>query len=133
PSATTGSPRPNTAATMAPSSSSLSLAPPQGVREWWLRTALVLQAPRPVFAALRDEGEEAVGNRSEPVLLVVLLAGMAGMLMTAAAGRLLDNPNFDGVLVAIWVFIGGGADGIAGYWLFGALLYAALKLFGSRG
>ena len=29
-----------------------------GMRDWWLRTLLVLQRPRPVFVALRDESRD---------------------------------------------------------------------------
>ncbi len=49
-------------------------------RAWWLRTALVLQAPRSVFAALRDESDEAVENRQEPVTALVFLAGIAAVI-----------------------------------------------------
>ena len=59
-------------------------------REWWLRTTLVLQAPRAVFVALRDDSNDA-SDRAEPVLLIVWLAGMASVLSTATAGRLMDT------------------------------------------
>jgi len=107
--------------------------PPQGVREWWLRTALVLQAPRPVFAALRDDSDEAVGNRSEPVLLVVLLSGMAYVLSTATAAHLQDDHDYDAGLVAIWTFLAGSMYGIVGYFVLGAILYGGLRALGSRG
>ena len=32
------------------------------MREWWLRTLLVLQAPRPVFVALRDDTAESASE-----------------------------------------------------------------------
>ena len=57
------------------------------MREWWLRTVLVLHSPRAVFVALRDDDPEAAAQRSEPVLLIVLLAGIAFVLSTHAAGR----------------------------------------------
>jgi hypothetical protein len=97
------------------------------VREWWLRTVLVLQAPRPVFAALRDDSSEAVGERSEPVLLVVWLAGIALALASNAAS------SYDGLLLAVWAFLAGGITGIAAYWFFGALLFAATRVLGSLG
>src|SRR5260221_9807599 len=86
----------------------------QGVRAWWLRTALVLQAPRPVFAALRDDNADSAANRSEPVLLIVLLSGMAYVLSTAAAAHLMDDRDYDSLLVAIWVFIAGAIYGVVG-------------------
>src|SRR5437588_12342215 len=103
------------------------------MRDWWLRTLLVLQRPRPVFVALRDDSKEAVGDRSEQVLLVVWLAGIAGVLTTGAAATLLDNNDYDGLLVAIWAFIAGGIYGIFGYFIVGALLYGAVRALGSQG
>ncbi len=104
-----------------------------GERDWWLRTLLVLQAPRAVFVALRDDSEEAAGERAEPVLAVILLAGIAGVLSTGAAGRLMDDPDYDAVLVAVWAFVGGGLYGVAGYWAIGGLLHRSLRALGSRG
>ena len=56
------------------------------VREWWLRTVLVLTAPSAVFAALRDDSRETASKRAEPVLLIVWLAGIAFVLSTADGG-----------------------------------------------
>ena len=103
------------------------------MREWWLRTVLVLQAPRAVFAALRDDSSEPAANRSEPVLLIVLLAGVALALWSRAASHLLDNGDYDGLLIAVWSFLAGGITGIAAYWAFGAILFGAGRAFGSRG
>jgi Yip1-like protein len=115
------------------SSPSPSAVAESGERDWWLRTLLVLQAPRAVFVALRDDSDRAAGERSEPVLAVILLAGIAGVLSTGAAGRLLDEPDYDGTLVAIWAFVGGGIYGVAGYWALGGLLHRSLRALGSRG
>ncbi len=52
------------------------------MRDWWLRALLVLQRPRPVFVALRDDSKESVSDRAEPVLAIVLLAGIAALLPT---------------------------------------------------
>jgi hypothetical protein len=103
------------------------------VRDWWIRTVLVLQAPRAVFAALRDDSLEAVGDRSEPVLLIIWLGGIAGVLTTSTARHLLDDSDYDGLLVAIWTFIVGGMYGGAAYWIFGGILQRVLKAFGSQG
>ncbi len=102
-------------------------------RAWWLRALLVLQSPAPVFAALRDDSEAATSARSEPVLALVLLAGIAGVLGTSVAGHLLDDPAYDGLVVAVWGFIGGLFYGAAGFWLGGGLLYVAGQLLGSLG
>jgi hypothetical protein len=102
-------------------------------RAWWLRLAAVLVAPQPVFAALRDDSDEAAEARQEQMLLLVLAAGVAGVLFTSAAGGLLDDPARDGLIVAVWAFIGGGIYGTAVYWLGGALLYAVLNALGSQG
>ena len=44
-------------------------------RAWLLRALLVLQSPRSVFAAIRDDSDEAAGARSEALLALVWLAG----------------------------------------------------------
>ena len=103
------------------------------MRDWWLRTLLVLQRPRPVFVALRDDSKQSLGDRSEPVLAIVLLAGIAGVLATGTAGRLLEDNDYDGLLVAVWAFIAGGVYGAFGYFAIGGLLYAGCKALGSQG
>jgi hypothetical protein len=104
-----------------------------GVRDWWLRTVLVLQAPRPVFVALRDDSSEAMSARSEQVLLVVWLAGIASVLTTPTAGRLMDDHEYDGLLVGVWAFLAGGLYGGVAYWVFGAFLYGGVRSLGSQG
>jgi hypothetical protein len=103
------------------------------MRDWWLRTFLVLQRPRPVFVALRDDSKESLADRAEPVLAIVLLAGMAAVLSTAAAGRLMDDSTYDGLLVAVWAFIAGSLYGMFGYFAVGALLHGGGKALGSQG
>src|SRR5436305_3426514 len=103
------------------------------MRDWWLRTFLVLQRPRPVFVALRDDSKESLADRAEPVLAIVLLAGIAGVLSTATAGRLMDDSSYDGLLVAVWAFIAGSLYGAFGYLVIGALLHGASRALGSQG
>lgn len=103
------------------------------MRDWWLRALLVLQHPRPVFVALRDGSKESLADRAEPVLAIVLLAGIAGVLSTPTAGRLLDDSSYDGLLVAVWAFIAGGIYGAVVYFALGALLFAAGRALGSQG
>ncbi len=98
-----------------------------GIREWWLRTILVLQAPRPVFAALRDDSTEATDDRAEQVLAIVLLAGIALALSSRAA------EGYGGIVLAVWAFLAGGATGFAGYLAIGAVLYWASHALGSQG
>jgi hypothetical protein len=103
------------------------------MRDWWLRAFLVLQRPRPVFVALRDDSKESLADRAEPVLAIVLLAGIAAVLATATAGRLMDDSTYDGLLVAVWAFIAGSLYGMFGYFAFGALLHGGGKALGSQG
>ena len=104
-------------------------------REWWLRTLAVFQAPRAVFAALRSEAPEDVEARQEPVLALVLLAGMAGVLVAPSTGRLLNESLVDNsmAVVAVLVFITGALYGTATYWIGGAALYVGLRGAGSKG
>jgi hypothetical protein len=103
------------------------------MRDWWLRTLLVLQRPRPVFVALRENSKQSLSDRAEPILLVVLLAGIAGVLSTKSAGRLMDDSDYDGLLVAVWAFLAGCVYGVFGYFAFGAILHGGSKLLGSQG
>src|ERR671936_2754127 len=80
---------------------------PNEDRVWLARALLVLIDPRPVFAALRDDSEDTARARQEPILAIVGLAGIASILWTTTAGRVMDDPAFDGLVVAVWAFIGG--------------------------
>jgi hypothetical protein len=102
-------------------------------REWLFRAVLVLQRPRAVFAALRDDSDEAAQARQEPIVALVLLAGIAGVLATSVAGALMDDPELDGLLVAVWAFLGGSLYGAVAYWVIGAFLYGSSQAFGSLG
>ena len=104
-------------------------------REWWLRTLAIFLSPGPVFAALRDETREQKEARQEPVLLLVMLAGIAGVLLAPSTGRLLDQELVDNSLavVAVLVFITGAIYGVATYWIGGAALFVGLKGSGSTG
>jgi hypothetical protein len=102
-------------------------------RAWWLRVPAVLLSPRSVFYAVREDDPDDVAARSEPILLVVLLAGMAAVLATPTAGGLLDNPSYDAVLLAIWTFIAGGIYGAVGYFLLGFAIFFGARLLGSLG
>jgi len=93
-------------------------------KEWWLRALAVFQSPRGTFAALRDDSAEAAQARQEPITAIVILAGIAGVLSTSLAGGLLDDPDNDGLNVAIWAFLGGGFYGLLVYWFGGLLVYA---------
>src|SRR2546423_5550133 len=96
---------------------------PSEDRIWLARALLVLIDPRAVFAALRDDSEDAARARQEPILAVVGLAGIASILWTSVGGRVMDDPAFDGLVVAVWAFIGGAIYGVVAYFAVGAALY----------
>ena len=100
---------------------------------WWLRVPAVLLSPRPVFFALREEDPDDVAARSEPVLLLVWLAGAAAVLATPTASGLLDNPDYDPLLLAVWAFVAGGIYGVVGYVVGGFALFFGARLLGSLG
>jgi hypothetical protein len=98
-------------------------------RDWWLRAVLVLQRPASVFAAMRRDDEQEL--RQEPLLAIIFLAGIAGVLSTNLAGRVLDDFEIDALGLAVWAFIAGGLYGIAGYFVLGALLFIGEKSAGA--
>lgn len=106
---------------------------PTEERAWWLRTLLVLGSPRSVFAALRDDSQDAAHARQEPLLAIVWLAGIAGVLMSGITGRVLDDAEFDGLVLVVWAFLAGGIEGLFGYFLIGGLVFFAASLLGSLG
>jgi hypothetical protein len=65
------------------------------------------------------------------VLALVLLAGIAGVLWAPNTGRLLNDRfvSWDGMLIAVVVFFGGGIYGTAVYWAGGLVLHAAATSF----
>src|SRR5262245_15256808 len=102
-------------------------------RAWWLRVPATLLGPRSVFFALREEDDDDVAARSEPLLLVIWLAGIAAVLATPTASGLLDDPDYDSMLLAIWAFIAGGLYGFVGYFVIGLALLFGVRLLGSVG
>lgn len=102
-------------------------------RQWWLRTLAIFQSPRPVFAALRNDSDEQAGARQEPVLAIILLAGIAGVLSARETGRLLDYWEIDLVEVVLLAFLSGGVYAFASYWIGGALLHLGIRAAGGEG
>ena len=104
-------------------------------KQWWLRALAIFQSPRPVFAALRDESKRDMEAREEPVLAIILLAGISGILMASGSGRLLDDDLVDdsAAVLAVLVFLSGALYGVASYWIGGAALYVGMRGAGSRG
>jgi hypothetical protein len=96
-------------------------------RAWWLRSLLVFQAPRPIFAALRDDSDEVAGARQEPVTALAFLAGIAAILSSGVAGGLLDDQEFDRLLVPFWIVFAGAAQAFGAYWIGGGVLHLALR------
>jgi len=102
-------------------------------RAWWLRVPAVLVSPRSVFFAVREDDPDDVAARSEPILLLVWMAGAAVVLATPTAAGLLDKPDYDALLLAVWAFVAGGIYGAFGYLLFGFALFFGVRLLGSLG
>jgi hypothetical protein len=109
-------------------------APSHGsARDWWIRLVVVLQAPSAVFPLLRDQSDEALEARQDPILVVVFLAGIAGVLAAPVAGRLADPPDGSLLIVAAWAIFAGALYGAFTLFGVGLLLHIAGRLFGSRG
>lgn len=100
--------------------------------EWWLRALLVVQAPRPVFAELRDDSREAAEDRQDVVAAIAFFVGLALTLLTAQASNFADDPARKGIVIPVWLFIAGLLVGVVNYWLAGGVLYLALDWLGAR-
>ncbi|MGL6278276.1 MAG: Yip1 family protein [Gaiella sp.] len=96
-------------------------------RAWWRRVPLLVTRPRAVFTALAETDELDVDARSEPVLAITILAGMAALLLTPTWARLLDDPVIDRLVVAVLTFVGGLLYAAAGYFLLGLALWVGAK------
>jgi Yip1 domain len=97
------------------------------VRAWWRLVSRVPTRPMDVFVALRNDDAVDVDARSEPILAIVIVAGMAAMLLTPAWGRLLDEESLDWLVLAVVTFIGGLLYGAFGYFLLGFVLWLGLR------
>jgi hypothetical protein len=102
-------------------------------RQWWLRVPAVFLSPTSVFVAMRNESREDVDARSEPVLALTALAGIATALGSSTARTLYDDPEYDALLVAVWAVIAGGIVAFAGYFIVGGALYLGARGMGSVG
>lgn len=110
--------------------SARALPAPADERVWLKRAATVLVWPREVFEGIRDDSETAARARSEAVLALILLAGIASVLWTPTYGRLQDDVANDALNVAVIAFVGGSLYGVLGYFLGGLLLYALTRAVG---
>jgi hypothetical protein len=102
-------------------------------RQWWLRVPAVFLSPTSVFVAMRNESRDDVDARSEPVLALTALAGIAAALASSTARTLYDDPEYDALNVAIWAVIAGGIIAFAGYFIVGGALYLGTRGLGSVG
>lgn len=105
----------------------------QSERAWWVRAALVLESPRAVFAALRDDSDGAADARAEPITALVILAGVAAVLAGPRAGRLFDEAEMDSLLLSVVIFLAGALYGLVGYWFAGGALHLGSRRLGSLG
>jgi hypothetical protein len=103
---------------------------PTDERLWLQRAVLVLARPHDVLDGLRDDSEAAARARSEAVLALVLLSGIASVLWTPVAGTILNDVTLDWVDVTVWSFLGGGLYGVAFFYVAGLVLYALTRIVG---
>ncbi|HEX3266498.1 MAG TPA: Yip1 family protein [Gaiellaceae bacterium] len=111
----------------------IEVTPQADERLWLQRAVLVLVSPGDVFAALRDDSDAVARAREEAVLAIVFIAGIATVLWTPVAGRLLKDVTLDWLDVAVWAFLGGGLYGFVVYWLAGAVVHWVSRLGGGSG
>jgi hypothetical protein len=99
-------------------------------RAWWRRVPKLVTAPAPVFAALRETDEVDVAARSEPVLAITILAGIAGVLLAPAWGTVMDDGSVDTIVLVVVTFIAGLIYGAGGYFLLGFVVWLGAKAVG---
>ena len=99
-------------------------------RAWWGRVPKVLTDPRSVFVALRETDELDVGARSEPLLAITILAGVAGVVLAPAWGTVMDDGSVDTLVLIVVTFIAGLFYGAGGYFLLGLALWLGAKAVG---
>ena len=99
-------------------------------RAWLRRALLVLVSPREVFERLSDDSVDAARARSEALLALVWLAGMASVLWTPVGGKVLNDVTLDWPDVLVWAFIGGGIYAVTGYFGGGLILYWLTRAVG---
>jgi hypothetical protein len=102
-------------------------------RNWWLRAPAVLAAPRAVFISLRDESEESLEARQEPLAAMIALASFSVVLVSPTFRRLLNDGSVSVGLIPVLVFVAGVPYALAVYWLGGGLLFGAARRLGSLG
>jgi hypothetical protein len=90
---------------------------------------LVLHRPREVFASLRDDSEEAAGDRQDVVVALAFVGGVAAALATA--GSALDD--LDALEILVWLFAAGFAYAFVGYWVLGWGLSFVVPRLGGGG
>ena len=93
---------------------------------------MVLQAPKPVFVALRDDSPEAEDARAEPVTALVFLGGIAGVLLAPRFGRLYDDYALDGLDVLVIVVFAGSIYGFFSYYVLGWTLSLGVRALGGE-
>ena len=94
----------------------------------------MLLSPRSVFFALRedDRGRRRGALRAAPARRLARRHGR-GARDADRRRDILDNPEYDALLLAIWAFIAGGLYGVVGYFVLGFALYFGVRLLGSLG
>jgi hypothetical protein len=86
-----------------------------------------------VFASLRDESDEAVEARQEPIIAIAALAGMSVVLVSPTFRRMLNDGAVSLALIPVLAFIAGSLYAVVVFWLGGGLLFGAARRLGSEG
>jgi hypothetical protein len=102
-------------------------------RSWWLRALAVLVAPRAIFASLRDDSDEAVDARQDPLTAIAGLAGISVVLASPTFRRMLNDGSVSVALIPVLAFIAGSLYALVAYWLGGGLLFGAARRLGGLG
>lgn|SRR5579862_344863 len=102
-------------------------------RSWFLRALAALAAPQAIFVQLRDESEDAIEARTEPLFAILALASISVVLVSPTFRRMLNDGSVSVLLIPVLAFIAGAIYAAFVYWGGGGLLFGAARRFGSEG
>jgi hypothetical protein len=104
-------------------------------QEWWRRLPALITNPRPFFAALADDSDDATEARQEPLIAVAFLAGISIFLSTNTAAHVFDDADIrnDALLLLVEAIFAGALVAIQNVWIVGGALHLGARALDGEG